>query len=128
MHWDNDLTGRPEDTVETEPPKEQPLPLTPEDPSAWSEDPIPHHHHVTEDTAYLDESPVLTEERTYVDADAEITEPEERSLDPYDILRDDTFALIHPEIVDSGTLSRTNSHPHTHDYNNPNPRTPQKQT
>ena len=31
MHWDNDLTGRPEDTVETEPPKKQPLPLTPEE-------------------------------------------------------------------------------------------------
>ena len=34
-----------------------------------------------------------------MDADAEITEPEEHSLDPYDILRDDPAALIPPEIV-----------------------------
>ena len=34
-----------------------------------------------------------------MDADAEITEPE-HSLDLYDILRDDPFALIPPEIVD----------------------------
>ena len=40
MHWDNDLRGRPEDTVETEPPKEQPLPLTTEEPTVESEDPI----------------------------------------------------------------------------------------
>ena len=32
MHWENDLAARPEDTVETEPPKEQPSPLTPEGP------------------------------------------------------------------------------------------------
>ena len=89
MHWDNDLTGRPEDTVETEPPKEQPLPLTPEEPPVESEAPIPHPHPVSEDTAYPEESTVPPKERTYVDADAEITEPEEHSLDPYDILRDD---------------------------------------
>ena len=54
IHWDNDLRGRPEDTVETEPPKEQPLPLTPEEPPVESEDPIPHPHPVTEDTEYPD--------------------------------------------------------------------------
>ena len=54
MHWDNYLRGRPEDTVETEPPKEQPLPLTPEEPPGESGDPIPYLHLVTKDTAYLD--------------------------------------------------------------------------
>ena len=32
--------------------------------------------------------------RTYVDADEEVTEPEEHSLDPYDILRDYPFVLV----------------------------------
>ena len=92
MHWDNDLTGRPDDTVATEPPKEEP--------PAESEAPISHPHPVTKDAAYPAESPALHEERTYVDADAEITEPEEHSQDPYDIIRDDPFALIPPELVD----------------------------
>ena len=44
-----------------------------------------------------------------MDADAEVTEPEEHSMDPYDILRDDQFALIPPDIVerlDKKTLSQ----------------------
>ena len=73
MHWENDLAARPEDTVETEPPKEQPVPLTPEEITEESENPLPHPHPVTDDTAYPDESPDPQEEMTYVDADAEIT-------------------------------------------------------
>ena len=106
MHWDNDLRGRPEETVETEPPKEQPLPLTPEEPQVESGDLSSHPHHVNKDTAYPDESLIPTKERTYVDADAEITEPEEHSLDPYDILRDDSFALIPPDLVDQWDAKR----------------------
>ena len=94
MNWDNDLTGPPEDTVVTEPPKEQPLPLTPEEPAGESEDLISQPHSVTDDIEYSDDPIAHPEESTYVDADAEVTEPEERSLDPYDILRDDPFAVI----------------------------------
>ena len=61
MHWDNDLTGRPEDTVATEPPKEQPLPLTPEELPEESENPIPHPHPVIKDAAYPEESPAIPE-------------------------------------------------------------------
>ena len=52
MHWGNDLTGRPEDTVATELTKEQPLPLTPEEPPVKSEDLISQPHPVTVDTEY----------------------------------------------------------------------------
>ena len=72
MHWENDLTGRPEDTVETEPPKEQPLPLNQEDHPAENVDTTPQIPSVTKDTEYLNDPPVHTEERTYEDADAEI--------------------------------------------------------
>ena len=75
MHWENELAARPEDTVETEQPKEQPLPLTTEEP--------PHPPSVTNETEAPDDLPTdPPEERTYVDADAEVPEPEEYSLDP----------------------------------------------
>ena len=50
MYWDNDLEARPEDRVETEPPKEQPLPLTPEELPVHDKDGTPHPISVTEDT------------------------------------------------------------------------------
>ena len=69
-----------------------------------------------------------------MDADAEITEPEEHSLDPYDILRDDPFALIPPGIVDRWDAKQnqpphhmsnhSNTHTHTHTHNHTNPWTP----
>ena len=99
MHWDNDLTGRPEDTVATEPPKEQPLPLTPEEPPVETEDLTSQPQPVTRDTECSYDPIAHPEERTYVDADAEVAEPEEHSLDPYDILRDDPFARIPQEVV-----------------------------
>ena len=84
---ENELAARPEDTVETEQPKDQPLPLTPEE--------HPHPQSATEETEPHDDSPTdPPEERTYVNADAEAPEPEEYSLDPYDIMRDDPFARI----------------------------------
>ena len=58
---------------------------------------------------------------TYVDADAEVTEPEEHSLDTYDILRDDPFALIPPEMVKHWDAKK--KPPHTHNHNHLNPRT-----
>ena len=44
-------------------------------------------------------SQLTPEERIYVDADAEVPEPEEYTLDPYDIMRDDPFARIPQEVV-----------------------------
>ena len=91
------MEARPEDSVETEPPNKQPLQLTTEELPVETEDKTPHPTSPTEE---VDDSPAQTEDRTYVDADADVTEPEEHSLDPYDILRDDPFALIPPEIVE----------------------------
>ena len=34
-----------------------------------------------------------------MDADEEVTEPGEHSLDLYDLLRDDPFALVPPEVI-----------------------------
>ena len=82
--------------METDPPKEQPLPLTLQEPPAEDEDAT---YHPTSTTEEIPELTAYTEERTYVDADAEVTGPEEHSLDPYDITRDDPFALIPPEMV-----------------------------
>ena len=65
MHWENEMAARPDDTVETEQPKEQPLPLTPEEP--------PHHHPTPNETETPEDLPTdRPEERTYVDADAEV--------------------------------------------------------
>ena len=89
-----------------------------------SEDPIPYTNPVTEDTAYPDEPPVPPEERKYVDADAEITEPEEHSLDPYDILRDDPFALISPELIDQWDAKQNQlqpPHPQPQPHQPPDP-------
>ena len=72
MYWDNDLEARAEDSVETESPKEQHLQMTTEELPA--------------DTENIDDHPAQSEDRTYVDADAEVTEIEELSMDPYDIL------------------------------------------
>ena len=57
MHWENDLVARPEDTVETEPPKEQPLPLTPEELPEENDDIASHHSSATKDTEFFDEPP-----------------------------------------------------------------------
>ena len=87
------MEARPEDTVETEQPKDQPLPLTPEEP--------PHPPLATKETEAPDDLPTdPPEERTYVDADAEAPEPEGYTLDPYDIMRDDPFARIPQEVVE----------------------------
>ena len=59
-----------------------------------NEDTTLHPPSGTEDTEYYDDPPAHPEDRTYVDADAEVTEPEENFIDPYRILRDDQFALI----------------------------------
>ena len=91
MYWDNNLEARHEDRVETEPPKEQPLHLTLEELPVETDVNTTHPIQPTEE---VDDSPAQPEDRTYVDADAEVTEPEEHSMDPYDILRDDPFALI----------------------------------
>ena len=80
MYWDNDLDARPEDSVETEPPKEQPLQLTPEELTVEIENNTPQPIPPTEKIDYY---PAQPEDRTYVDADAEVTEPEEHSMDPY---------------------------------------------
>ena len=53
-----------------------------------------------------------------MDADEEVTEPEEHSLDTYDLLRDDPFALIPPEVVEHWDAKRK-LHPH------PQPHQPQ---
>ena len=75
MHWENELAVRPEDTVEMEQPKEQPLQLTPEE--------HPHPPPATKEADPREDFPTDSpEERTYVDADAEAPEPEEYSLDP----------------------------------------------
>ena len=58
MYWDNDSEARPEDSVETEPPKEQPLQLTHEEPPADTEDNKPHSIPLTED---IDEPPAQPE-------------------------------------------------------------------
>ena len=60
------------------------------------DDSIPHPISVTEDT---DDTPEQPENKTYVDADADLTEFEENYPDPHAILRDDQFALIQPEAV-----------------------------
>ena len=87
MHCENEWAVRPEDTVETEQPKQQPLPLTPEE--------HPHPPSTTEESDPREDLPTdPPEERAYMDADAEVPEPEEYSLDPYDIMRDDPFARI----------------------------------
>ena len=88
---ENDLTARPEDRVETESPKDQPLPLTTQEDPAAVEDAPPPTSPTAENNPRQTASP---EEKTYVDADEEVTEPEEHSLDPYDLLRDDPFALV----------------------------------
>ena len=64
-----------------------------------NEDTTPHPPLVTEDTENIDDPPAQNEDRTYVDADAEVTEPDEHSIDHYDILRDDPIALIPLEMV-----------------------------
>ena len=92
MQWQDESAARPEDTVDTNQPKEQPLPLTPEEPTYSSS--VPNETEVPDDLP-----PDPPEERTYVDADAEAPEPEEYSLDPYDIMRDDPFARIPQEVV-----------------------------
>ena len=80
--------------METEPPKEQPLPLTPEELPVDDEDSIPHTISVTKDT---DDTPEQPEDKTYVDANTDLTEFEENSPDPYAILLDDPFAIIPSE-------------------------------
>ena len=65
MYWDNDFGARPEDSVETELPIEQTLPLTPEELQVDNEDSIPHPILVNEDT---DDTPEQPEYKTYVDA------------------------------------------------------------
>ena len=93
MHWENDLAARSEDTVETEPPKTQPSPLTTEGPPEEDDDTVSHSPSATKETDPRDDFPTdPPEERTYVDADAEVTEPEGYTLDTYDIMRDDPFA------------------------------------
>ena len=79
MYWDNDLKARPEDMVETEPPKEHPLPLIPEELPVDDEDSITHPISVTEDT---DDTPEQPEDKTYVDANHDLTEFDENSPDP----------------------------------------------
>ena len=104
------MVARPEDTVETEQPKEQPLPLTPEE--------HPHPQSATEETEPHDNFPTdPPEERIYVDADAEVPEPEEYTLDPYDIMRDDPFARIPQEVVERWDEKRLHQQSHPH----PNP-------
>ena len=49
-----------------------------------------------------------------MDADAEVTEPEEHSLDPYDIIRDDPFAMIPQEVVERWDEKRLPPQPHPH--------------
>ena len=79
MHWDNDLEGRPEDRVETEPPKELPIPLTPEESPVENEDTTSQPPSATDDID--DTNPAHPAARTCVDVDAEVTEPEEHSMD-----------------------------------------------
>ena len=57
MHWDNDLVARPEDTVETEPRKKQPLPLTPEELTDENDDIASHPSSATKDTKFIDDPP-----------------------------------------------------------------------
>ena len=59
-----------------------------------------------------------------MDADAEVTEPEEHTMDPYDILRDDTFALIPQEIVERWDEKRLPTQPHPHPKPQPQPHPP----
>ena len=60
-----------------------------------------------------------------MDADAEVTEPEEHSLDPYDIMRDDPFALIPQEVVERWDAKRLPPHPNTHLQPHDHPAPPQ---
>ena len=46
-----------------------------------------------------------------MDADEEVTEPEEHSMDPYDLLRDDPFALVPPEVIEQWD-AKTKHRPH----------------
>ena len=72
MFWDNDLEAHPEDSIDTKPPKEQPLPLTPEVLPEENEGANQHHISVTDDTDNTNsEQP---EDKEYVEADADLTE------------------------------------------------------
>ena len=69
MYWDNDLEARPKDRIETEPPKEQPLPLTQEELPAENED---AHQNTISFTDVADNTiPEQPEDKEYVDADAD---------------------------------------------------------
>ena len=115
------MEARPDGSVETEPPKEQPLQLTPEELPVDTEDNNPHSIPLTED---IEDPSARPEDRTYVDADAEVTEPEERSMGPYDILRDDPFALIPQEIVERWDEKRLPQQPHPQPQPPDSPATP----
>ena len=114
MYWDNDLEARPEDRVATEPPKEHPLPLIPEELPVDDEDSITHPISVTEDT---DKTTEQSDAKTFVDAYSDLTEFEENSPDPYAILRDHPFALVPPETANAGTRRGYPNH-HTHSHLN----------
>ena len=73
MYWENDLTARPEDRVETESSKDQPSTLTPQKDPAAIEDASPPPSPTVENNPGPADRP---EEKTYVEADEEITEPE----------------------------------------------------
>ena len=97
MHWDSDLDERPEDSIETEPLKEQSLPLTPDELPMEEED--VHRHHITVIADADNTNPDQPEGKEFVDADPYTTELDKNSTEPYAILRDDPFAIIPHEAV-----------------------------
>ena len=96
-HWYNDLEARSEDRIETEPPKEQPLPLISEELPTENADANQHTISVTDvaDNTFSEQP----EDKECVDADADLPELDLNPPDPYAILLDDQFALIQPEAV-----------------------------
>ena len=95
-----------------EPRKEQRQPLTPEELPAGEGDARQHPIPVLNDTD--DTNPGMPEGKEYVDADADLTDLDENTADPYAILRDDPFALIQPAAVRRWEYKRLPTHTHTH--------------
>ena len=61
------------------------------------------------------------DDKTYVDADADLKEFEENSPDPYDILRDDPIAIIPQETATRWDEKRLHSPQHPQSSEPPSP-------
>ena len=72
MHCVNDLDARPDYSIETEPPREQPLPIIAEEQPVKEDD--THHLHISIIDDADNKNPDQPEGQEFVDTDPDLTE------------------------------------------------------